>query len=75
MTRSNKTRTTKTKYMSDEAFADLKQAVEDALAFEYEERHDLQLTRIQARPKDRMEASQGINGESKRRKQSIRNNG
>ena len=43
-----------------EAFGDLKQAVEDALVFEYGERHNLQVTRIQAQPKDRMEASQGI---------------
>ncbi len=59
-TRSNKTRTNKANYMSDEAFDDLKQAVEDALAFEHGERHDLQVTRLQARLKDRMEASQGI---------------
>ena len=61
-TRSNKTRTTKTNYMSDEAFADLKDALEGALAFERGERRDLQVTRIRAprRPKDRMEAIEGI---------------
>ena len=35
-------------YMSDQAFADLKQALEDALAFEREERRDLNVTQIQA---------------------------
>ena len=34
--------------MSDEAFADLKGAMEDALAFERGERRDLKVTRIQA---------------------------
>ena len=46
--------------MGDEAFAELEQAVEDALAFERRERRDLQVIRIQARSKDRMEAIQGI---------------
>ena len=40
--------TTKTNYMSDAAFADLKDAMEDALAFERGKRHDLKVTRIQA---------------------------
>jgi len=31
-TRSNKTRTNKTNYMSDDAFADIEEAIEDALA-------------------------------------------
>lgn len=39
--------TNKTNYMSDEAFAELKQAMEEALAFERGER-DLKVTRIQA---------------------------
>ena len=58
-TRSNKTRTNKTNCMSDDAFADIKEAVEDALAFE---RRNLHVTRIQAPgpPKDRMEAIEGI---------------
>jgi hypothetical protein len=38
----------KTNYMSDEAFADLKEAMEDALAFERGQRRDLRVTRIQA---------------------------
>jgi hypothetical protein len=60
--RSNTTQTNKTNYMSDGAFADLKQAVEDALAYERGERCDVHVTRIKApRPrKDRMEASEGI---------------
>ena len=39
--------------MSDEAFADLKEAMEDAVVFERGKRRDLKLTRIQAprRPK------------------------
>ena len=39
--------------MSDEAFADLKEAIEDALAFERGNRLDLKVTRIQGprRPK------------------------
>ena len=35
-------------YMSNEAFADLKAAIEDALAFERGERPNLKVTRIQA---------------------------
>ena len=37
--------------MSDEAFADLKEAMEDALAFERGERRDLKVTRIQGCPR------------------------
>lgn len=61
-TRSNKTRTNKTNYMSDDAFADIKEAIEDALAFERGERRNLHVTRIQTPgpPKDRMEAIEGI---------------
>jgi len=43
-----KTQTNKTNYMSDDAFADLKEAMEDALTFERGERSDLKVTRIQA---------------------------
>jgi len=46
--KTRKAQTTKTNYMSDEAFADLKDAMEDALAFERGKRHDLKVTRIQA---------------------------
>jgi len=40
-------RTSKTGYIRDEAFAHLKQGLEDALAFERRERRDLRVTRIQ----------------------------
>ena len=46
--RTRKVQTNKTNYMSDEAFADLKEAMDDALAFERGERRDLKVTRIQA---------------------------
>ena len=46
--RTRKVQTNKTNYMSDEAFADLKEAMEGALAFERSERRDLKVTRIQA---------------------------
>src|SRR5258707_1407824 len=46
--RTRKVQTNKTNYMSDEAFADLKDAMEGALAFERGERSDLKVTRIQA---------------------------
>ncbi len=42
-----KLQTKKTTYMSDEAFADLNQALEDALAFERAERRDLSVMRIE----------------------------
>jgi putative transcriptional regulator len=45
---SPKVQTNKTNYMSDEAFADLKEALEGALAFERGDRRDLNVTRIQA---------------------------
>jgi hypothetical protein len=44
---SRKCRNKKSEYMSDEAFAKLKQALEDALAFERWERRDLSVMRIQ----------------------------
>ena len=47
-TRTRKAQTNKTNYMSDEAFADLKEAMESALVFERGERRDLKVTRIQA---------------------------
>jgi hypothetical protein len=40
--------TNKTNYMSDEAFADLREAMEVALAFERGKRRHLKVTRIQA---------------------------
>ena len=43
-----KVQTNKTNYMGEEAFADLKEAMEDALAFERGQRRDLKVTRIQA---------------------------
>ena len=46
--RVRKVQTDKTNYMSDQAFADLKEAMQDALAFERGERRDLKVTRIQA---------------------------
>ena len=51
--RNRKMQTNKTNYMSDEAFADLKAAMEDAVAFERGERRNLKATRIHAprRPK------------------------
>ena len=53
--RTRKVQTNKTNYMSDEAFADLKEALEDALAFERSKRRDLKVTRIQApRPPNAM---------------------
>ena len=47
-TRTRKVQTNKTNYMSDEAFANLKKAMEDSVAFERGERRDLKVTRIQA---------------------------
>ena len=41
-----KTQTNKKNYMSDEAFADLKEAMEDSIAFEQGKRRDLKITRI-----------------------------
>ena len=51
--RTGKAQTNKLNYMSDEAFAALKEAMEGAVSFERGERHDLKVTRIQAprRPK------------------------
>ena len=42
-----KVKTKKTNYMSDEAFADLKEALEGALAYERGGRHELVVTRIE----------------------------
>lgn len=50
---SNETRkvqTNKANYMTDDAFANLKEAMEDALAYERGERRDLKVTRVQAPP-------------------------
>lgn len=48
--------------MSDDAFAHIKESIEDGLAFERSERRNLNVTRIQAPgpPKDRMEAIEAI---------------
>lgn len=46
--KTRKAQTNKTNYMSDDAFADLKEAMEDALAFERGKRRDLKVTRIHA---------------------------
>ena len=46
--KTRKSQTTKSNYMSDEAFAELKEAMEDALSFEHGKRRDLKITRIQA---------------------------
>ena len=42
-------RTKNTNYMSDEAFADLKKAMVDALAFERGVRRDLHVMRVEAK--------------------------
>lgn len=47
-TSTRKFRKKKREYMSDEAFADLKNALESALAFERDDRGDLKVTRLQA---------------------------
>ena len=47
-TRTRKAQTNNANYMSDEAFGDLKEALEGALAFERGERRNLKVTRIQA---------------------------
>ena len=55
--KTRKTQTNKKNYMSDEAFAELKEAMEDALAFEHGKRRDLKVTRIRApRPPKAMSA-------------------
>ncbi|MGH9906002.1 MAG: hypothetical protein ACRD8U_10540 [Pyrinomonadaceae bacterium] len=46
--------------MSDEAFADLKAAMEDAVAFELGERRDLKVTRIQGPRPERTLSPQAI---------------
>src|SRR6476660_9112232 len=46
--KNRKVQTNKTNYLSDEAFADLKVAMEDAVAFERGKRRDLKVTRIRA---------------------------
>jgi putative transcriptional regulator len=47
-TRTRKIQINKANYMSNEAFADLKEAMEGALAYERGHRRDLKVTRIQA---------------------------
>ena len=46
--RTRKTQTNKTNYMSDEAFADLKEALEGALDYEHVGRRELHVSRIRA---------------------------
>lgn len=46
--KTRKTQTNKTNYMTEEAFAELKEAMDDALAFERGNRRELKVTRIQA---------------------------
>lgn len=46
MAKAQKGKISKSNYMSDEAFADLKGAVEDALAYERGGRKDLRVTRV-----------------------------
>ena len=46
MTKARKAKVSKSTYMSDETFADLKGALEDALAYERGERTDLRVTRV-----------------------------
>jgi len=66
--KTRKAQTNKTNYMSDEAFADLKEALGDALAFERGKRRNLKVTRIQAprppkamSPKDIAQIRQKLN--------------
>ena len=66
--KTRKVQINKTNYMSDEAFADLKDAMEDALAFEHGKRRNLKVTRIQAprppkamSPKDIAQIRQKLN--------------
>ena len=71
--KTRKVQTNKTNYMSDEAFADLKEAMEDALGFERGRHRDLKVTRIQpprppkamspkdiARIRERLNCSQAV---------------
>ena len=46
MAKVRKAKVSKSNYMSNEAFADLKGALEDALAYERGERKDLRVTRV-----------------------------
>ena len=46
--KTHKSQTNKTNYMSEEAFAELKAAMENALAFEQGRRRELKITRIKA---------------------------
>jgi len=46
--KTRKVQTNKSNVMSDEAFAELREAMEDALAFEHGKRRGLKVTRIQA---------------------------
>ena len=46
--KTRKVQTNKTNYMTNEALADLKSAMEDALGFQRGKRRDLKVTRVQA---------------------------
>ena len=55
--KARRVQTNKANYMSDEAFADLKEAMEDVLAFERGDQRNLKVTRIRApRPPKAMSA-------------------
>lgn len=58
--RSADDQTSKANYITHEAFADLKQALDDALAFERGERRDLNKTRIQAPQSPRVTSTREI---------------
>jgi DNA-binding transcriptional regulator YiaG len=61
MTKVRKAKVSKSNYMSDEMFADLKEALEDALAYERGERTDLRVTRVTVqRPPKPMSSSEII---------------
>lgn len=63
----------KTNYVSDEAFADLKRAFEDALAYERGNRRDLNVTRIQApRPPNTRSPKDNFPGQDRSRKTKTR---
>jgi hypothetical protein len=56
-TRTRKVQANKANYMSDEAFAELKEAMEGALSFERGERRELKVDRIQSVPKNAKQRS------------------
>jgi hypothetical protein len=54
--------------MSDEAFADLKEAMEDSLAFERGRRRDLKVTRVEAPRPPKLRSKLMIRSTIRRRK-------